>query len=242
MKLRVATFNIRNADSDDGPNGWAFRESAIGEFIKSLDADLYCFQEVLPRQLAKLEQTLVGYQWIGAGRLDGEREGEFAPIFTRTGELDDSGTFWLSETPEVPGSVSWSTACERICTWADVNWSGRKVRVLNTHLDHVSERARQEGVRLILERSGGDIPAILAGDFNSSPESIPPSMVMQAGFQTSLGTPETTFHDWGRRDEGQIDYIFTRRIPILASQVMPARFGERLVSDHHAVIAELNLS
>src|SRR3712207_7586469 len=53
-----------------------------------------------------LEERLPGYRWIGVGRMDGKDGGEFSPILYRSTCLEpiDHGTFWLSETPEEPGS------------------------------------------------------------------------------------------------------------------------------------------
>ena len=132
---------------------------------------------MLANQFDDLQALLPGYRAVGVGREDGARAGEFNAVFFRSDrfELLDSGVFWLSEEPETPGSKGWDGACERLATWTVLrDKSGRELLFINTHLDHVGEQARREGVALLLRRIEtlrDGRPVILTGDFNAEPSS-----------------------------------------------------------------------
>jgi endonuclease/exonuclease/phosphatase family metal-dependent hydrolase len=82
-----------------------------------------------------------------------------------------SGTFWLSETPDVVGSKGWDAKYPRICTWGQFKdlKSGKKFWMFNLHLDHKGVEARRQSCHLVLEKVKqmcGKQPFILMGDFN----------------------------------------------------------------------------
>ena len=116
--LHVMTFNMRYDNPEDGEHNWRFRKERAAEAIVSRGIDLLGTQEVLANQFADLRELLPGYEAVGVGREDGAAQGEFNAVFWRADRftLLDSGTFWLSETPETPGSKGWDGACERIAT------------------------------------------------------------------------------------------------------------------------------
>ena len=118
--LRVMSFNIRNDnDGDKGLNSWKVRKDKVASVIRFHHTDIVGLQEVLKDQLEYLDSHLSEYDFIGVGRDDGEDAGEFVPIFYRKDRitLEDWGAFWLSETPEVKGSMGWDAACVRVTTW-----------------------------------------------------------------------------------------------------------------------------
>jgi endonuclease/exonuclease/phosphatase family metal-dependent hydrolase len=178
--LRVMSFNIRYDTPSDGANGWPNRKDWVASLIRFHEADAIGVQEALARQLTDLDARLPGFARVGVGRADGKAAGEFSAIFYRTDRLEliDSGTFWLSQTPEVAGSKGWDTAIERIATWARFRdrQSGCRFVHLNTHFDHMGEEARRESARLIRRRlvtlSGG-LPYVVTGDLNAAPTSVP---------------------------------------------------------------------
>lgn len=176
--LNVMTFNIRYDNPDDGKNNWQYRKERAAKAIKFYDADIVGTQEVLKNQLEDLKDRLPGYKAIGVGREDGMEGGEYSALLFKADRfnVEDSGTFWLSETPEVPGSLGWDAACRRVATWARLTdkVTGKTLLALNTHLDHVGQQARSESVELIFKKvtelSQG-APIIVTGDFNSTPGS-----------------------------------------------------------------------
>lgn len=172
--LAVMTYNVRYGLADDGPNRWEKRRDLLTKAIADADPDVVGLQEALLFQINDIVAALPQYVALGVGRDDGEIRGEFSPLLVRTSRflVAESGTFWLSETPEMPGSKAWDAALPRICTWARLidRAGGGAIYVYNTHFDHRSQRAREKSAALILERIGArryDNPAILLGDFNA---------------------------------------------------------------------------
>ncbi len=117
--LVVMTFNIRYGNADDKADSWPNRREMVFDVLRRHDPDVVGLQEALRFQIDEIRAALPQYAEIGVGREDGKTEGEYSAILYRKDHLalDDSGTFWLSDTPEVPGSISWNSACRRICTW-----------------------------------------------------------------------------------------------------------------------------
>jgi len=165
----------------DGANAFGNRAPFIRETLKRLQPDLIGFQEVLPHMKRWLEENLPEYLILGPGR--GRRyEDETTAVAVRRDALDVVAfdTFWLSETPDVPGSrySGDQSICPRICVWALLadRRTARQVYLFNTHLDHEGADARVRGIGQILETmdrvcARRPAPVILTGDFNDTPDS-----------------------------------------------------------------------
>ena len=136
-EVKVVSYNIRYNNPNDDKDIWKNRRSTIVDFISIQSPDFIGLQEVTYSQLLYLNSNLSGYDYVGVGRDDGKKKGEFSPIYFNQSNYDlkISNTFWLSETPENI-SVGWDAAMERICTYGLFvqKISGRKVWVFNTHL------------------------------------------------------------------------------------------------------------
>lgn len=187
--LRVMSFNIRNGSARDGENAWPQRRSAviqvlIGDGSPDQPAwDLVGLQEAEASQLDEILAAIPGYLMIGVGRDDGARKGEFAAILYRPDRLNPqaTGTRWLSETPEAPGSTGWGNTIPRIMTWGEFARTGVKKHppflVINTHLDHASAHSREASAAAISEWSRRQkwllTPRIVMGDFNAGLTSPP---------------------------------------------------------------------
>ena len=172
--LAVMSFNIRYAAANDGENNWDKRKDLACDVVRRHGPDLVGLQEALRSQIDDLRAALPEYGEIGVAREDGKTKGEYSAILYRKDRFDvnDSGTFWLSDTPEVPGSITWGNACTRICTWARLlpKPSGKPFYMVNTHLDHISQLSREKGIALIMSRVSSRKhadPVVLTGDFNS---------------------------------------------------------------------------
>ncbi|MBO8467209.1 MAG: endonuclease/exonuclease/phosphatase family protein [Bacteroidetes bacterium] len=175
QNLTVATYNIRNENAGDAKagNGWEARYPWVCSLIEFEGIDIFGAQEVLDDQLNDMLEALPEYGYAGAGRDDGKKKGEYAPIFYLKDRFKvlDSGWFWLSETPDVP-SRGWDAALPRICTWGHFKdkETGRKLWFFNLHMDHIGVRARAEGAALVIERikewCGKNETVFLTGDFN----------------------------------------------------------------------------
>lgn len=251
--ITVMSLNIRNSDAKDGTNSWSYRYPATFEMISKLKPDVIGFQEVLPLQKVMLNEFAEGYKSVGVGRDDGKNKGEQTCIFwnKKSVKMLKWGTFWLSETPDEP-SGSWDTACQRTATWALMKdrRSGKKFYFVNTHLDHVSALARTEGLKLIVSRieemNSDGLPVVLTGDFNVKPQD-PCLQVLDGKMRSARGcAPEphdngATWHNWGRKQNGLIDYIYCSGFSKCASfRRVTEKFADRpFVSDHYPIVAEL---
>ena len=171
--LRVMTWNIRLDTPDDGQHQWQFRRDDLCEEITRQHPDVVGVQEARNNQMQDMRKRLKGYKSIGVGRDDGKKEGEFSAIFYQKKRLKPirTGTFWLSETPDISGSRGWDAACNRIVTWAEFEHktTGKHFIMFNTHFDHMGEVARVQSALLIIKKLGelaGKLPIVLTGDFN----------------------------------------------------------------------------
>ncbi len=175
QELNIASYNIRlltDKDTAKG-NGWEHRKDALCDLIRFSDFDIFGAQEVRHPQLTDMLDALDGYDYIGVGRDDGHKKGEYSPIFYKRERFKvlDSGTFWISETPDKV-SFGWDAVCRRVCSWGHMldRESKTKFWFFNIHMDHKGKEARREGSKLVLERirqmCGEDANVILTGDFN----------------------------------------------------------------------------
>jgi len=170
----VATYNLRQANREDSlnGNGWGQRAPYIAKLALFHGFDIFGTQEGFYGQLQDLKHLLPGYEYIGAGRDDGKKRGEYSAIFYRAGrfQLLDSGNFWLSEDQTKP-NLGWDAAYVRICSWGKFREisTGLTFVYFNLHMDHKGTKAREESAKLILKKiqeMPRDMPVILTGDFN----------------------------------------------------------------------------
>lgn len=261
-ELTVMTFNLRYAARDAHP--WERRLPLVVELWRQARPDVVGTQEGLYGQLRDLERELPDYRWIGLGR-EGGSHGEFMAIFFRPDALEplEYDHFWLSETPDRIGSQSWGSACPRMVTWVRFRHvaSGRELVVVNTHLDHVSERARVESAALILERTAAfdghvpfdaGVPHVLLGDFNAAAGESEPyrRLVERGGFRDAWvladhrGPEVGTFHGYAGPREGgpRIDWILVRkRFRVREARILTFGRDGEWPSDHFPVLARLVL-
>jgi len=174
--IRAMTFNIRYGTASDAEHAWPLRRHLTFRAIRDFAPTVLGVQEALRFQLDELARELPGFGEIGVGREDGIEEGEYSAILydRQRLELLEHGTFWLSDTPAVPGSVSWGNRITRIATWArfrDRAGDHDTFYVFNTHWDHESQPSRERSAALIIERirarAHPDDPVLLMGDFNA---------------------------------------------------------------------------
>jgi len=260
LELNVMSFNIRYDNPEDSLNNWKYRKDAACRTIKDYNVDILGTQEVLANQLEDMKLCLSSYNAIGVGRGDGINKGEYSALFYKKDKFNvsDSGTFWLSETPDVAGSKGWDGACERIATWAileDIT-TRKKVFAINTHLDHIGKEARIKGVTLVLEKIselGKGLPIILTGDFNARPDSeiikfitgkdTDNSLISTRDHAINKSDKEWTFHAFGKLPEERrsyLDYIFVNKeTEVLEYKVAEEKLDDVYLSDHMPVFARI---
>lgn len=257
--MRVMTFNIRLNVASDAENAWPHRQDMVASVIRFHGADIIGVQEAFKEMLDATQERLPGFAWTGVGRADGREGGEYSAIFYRTDrfELQHLDTFWLSETPEVPGSKSWDAAIERIVTWGRFREraTGRTFYVFNTHFDHIGVQARIESARLLVERIpaiAGDLPVILMGDFNVVDSTEPYRILTGDSGQLALHDamhrsehghhgPTSTWNGFQEIvPERRIDFIFVDdAVRVLQHGILADHVDGRWPSDHLPVLAEI---
>ena len=251
--LKVMTFNVRAGVANDQENSWQYRRKAAADMILDQRPVVFGVQEAVDFQLDYFLEQCPMYQCVGVGREDGVNGGEHMSVFYDTTRIAllDWGTYWLSETPDVP-SKGWDAACKRTATWTllkDLSCN-KEFFFVNTHLDHIGQEARRNGLALIVERIGkmnpDGFPMILTGDFNVCPDD--PCLtdlraMMTDAWETAPEIDEgPTWHDWGKgTDTRHIDYIFYSGFSKCTSLVRLTKSYDNMpfVSDHYPVIAVL---
>ncbi len=253
--MRVMSFNILCGGS--GKNYWTNRKETVISVIKKYNPDTFGLQEAHYRWMNALCAALTDYDYVGVGRANGKRLGEFSPVFYKKDKFDvvSKGNFWLSETPETAGSKGWDAACVRICSYAVLRDKKTKKEFahFNTHLDHKGQTAMSEGAKLIAKRAGEvtSVPVIVTGDFNVMPSSEPYKRMIDAGFSDARNCAEMTddcytFHAFdipireGECAREIIDYIFEKGVKSVKEfRVITDKFGDKYPSDHYPVIADI---
>ncbi|KAF6791416.1 endonuclease/Exonuclease/phosphatase [Colletotrichum sojae] len=265
LTARLMTYNIRWATPITGINEaqWSVRRPRLAAQLNyetvARPESLICMQEVIERQLLDITQDL-GPKWasVGVGRDDGIAAGEFSPILYRPDAwtLVENRTYWLSETPDVPGSKGWDAALPRIVTVASLKHvrTGAPLVFMCTHWDHQGQTARERSAELLIELAkeweeaaaaggeAGPVPVFLGGDLNVQPDNPAyQTLVADGNMQnTRDATPEArrTGHsktytaftniDW---DDTVIDHLFVRDptargMEFLTHAVLPNKFDD----------------
>lgn len=261
--LRVGSFNIRYNNRGDGEDAWPNRKQFVADVILESDADIVGLQEALHGQIEDLESLLPDHAWFGVGRDDGKEGGEFVPIFYRRDrfEVISKGHFWLSETPDQPGSRSWDAAITRMVSWMILKdkKSQREFLFANTHFDHRGSEARKESARMIREmlpKLAGKRPAILSGDFNCLATDEPYATMTAKDEEGRMRWadarsiceakpqgPDSTWCGFRKVEPGRrIDFVFVSpQISVLQHVIVDRTFDGKFPSDHLPVFVTLQL-
>ena len=262
-EVRAMSFNIRLGVAKDGDNHWEKRKETVVQAIKKFEPDFVGTQETYEFQAKYIGTNLPQYSYAGRSR-QRDGKGEQCGIFYLTERFDKlvEGHFWLSETPDNPGSKSWDSSLPRMATWLKLWDRTNKVSfyVINTHFDHRGQTARKESAAQI-RKFVSNLPAgsnvIVTGDFNAAVNSPP----YQAMFDKSSTTGESPLVDTyasthangdepsgpfngfkGTADGARIDWIATsRNVSIESANIDRISFDGRYPSDHFPVTAILKL-
>lgn len=161
-EIRVMSYNIRFGSASDGINSWPNRREFLFDTIRKYNPDLLGTQETLAFQRDDLKKALPDHECLAAGRDDGLEKGEMMALFYRRERFEKlgGGHFWLSDSPETPGSKSWDSSLPRMVTWVklrDKYHSGEKpIAFFNTHFDHRGAQGPCQIRRIIEIKSGID--------------------------------------------------------------------------------------
>ncbi|MFC3559727.1 endonuclease/exonuclease/phosphatase family protein [Pedobacter jamesrossensis] len=251
--INIITYNIRYNNPGDGVNAWPNRKDNVKALVKFHDADILCVQEALADQFDALSEN-TNFDFVGVGRDDGKRKGEFSAIFfdkTRFAKKD-GGTFWLSETPNVP-SKGWDAVLPRICSWVKLfdKLNKKEFIVFNTHYDHVGVKARIESAKLIkqkIQEIAPKLPVIYTGDLNVTPETDAIATIksfLQDAKEITVEPPygpDGTFNafDFNSELKNRIDYIFVNKgFKVQKFAVLSDSKDKKYFSDHLPVFVRL---
>ena len=245
-EIKVMSFNVL-VSQNDNVNNWGQRKVAALNMLNEEKPTILGLQEATLPQVNYLAENLPQYGWVGIGREDGLNSGEFMAIFYLKDEVEllDSGTFWLSETPDEP-SMGWDAACKRTCTWTKLKMkkTGTEFAYLNTHLDHVGKQAQRNGLALMVERCAQIVPqgmtAFVTADFNATTDD-PIFEPLKADMLDARETaPETdrrgTFNGFDNLQNVVIDHIFYRGAEAKTFRVLDKFYGAPYISDHYPVV------
>lgn len=255
--VKVLSCNIRYSEASDGKNDWVHRKAFCADVIRAQGADIICFQEMWDDQFSDMTEALPEYKTYA---MVDEPTGHHpqncifyhSDAYTRI----SAGGYWLSESPHIAGSKSWDSACVRLANWIRLKdrKTGSELRVINTHLDHVSQIAREHQARLIVEDSTAypeDYPQILTGDMNCDFRNRAIDIFKAGGWIDTYGCvhgtedPGHTYHEFlGPQYDsaiGKMDWIFMRgRMKAIDVEVVTDSINGRFPSDHYFVSATLS--
>lgn len=244
--VRALTFNLRYANAGDGPDRWEARRDTVATVI-AREADIAATQEGVPPQMAELAARLPDFAVVSRTREVSPAKGECCAVWFRKDrfEATASGTFWLSDTPDVPGSKSWGNDLPRTCTWVVLKdkAAGCSIRVFGVHLDHQSAEARKRGAALVAARAAAQPGTTLVmGDFNEqwggpACGAFAAASGWQEGWHAAGAGEGGTFNGWREQGRfGHIDFIFVREGKVRSARVLREKTpAGRWASDHFPV-------
>ena len=252
----IMTYNIRYNTPNDAENWWEHRKNEVADMINYYQPDILGIQEGLNGQLKYLDSTLTDYSFVGVGRDDGKKKGEFTAIFydRNTYQLLEAKTYWLSDSPEIV-SVGWDASMERISTYGAFvkRDTGDTLHIFNAHYDHIGEIARKKSSELILsimkEKGIAEKHLVLMGDLNAEPGSDPINILTQ--FLNDSYTSKAPYGPIGTFNgfkldhplSNRIDYIMTKNLETISFRHIDDRRKNKLwPSDHLPVLVELKFN
>lgn len=252
--LRIMSFNIRLPVESDGADYWEARKPLAVRMLREQAPDVIGLQELVKAQADYLAHALPEYAWFGRGR-DADGGGERMGVFYRRDRLKvvESGDFWLSDTPDVPGSITWDHPYPRMVTWAlfERRGDGGRFYLFNTHLPYreQDEAARVKGANAIAQRLAAlpaGLPVVLTGDFNTTPDSEVHTVLartLQDAWTTAprVDGSEATFHGFTGHGDKRIDWIFVKGVQLESVASVTTRWNGHYPSDHFPVVVTLRL-
>lgn len=250
--LKVMSFNVRTPADREPGRRWEDRRDAMVSTIQQAHPAVIGTQELVKEQADYLAAHLPGYRWFGEGRRGGDADEHMGVFYdSRLVSLEQSGNFWLSDTPAVAGSISWGNLYPRMVTWGLFRRldDGRMFYLLNTHLPYrdEDEPRRVRGAQAILEHIAtlpAHVPLVVTGDFNSEPGgatyAVFTSQLQDARTQVPAPRgPKATFHDFSGKATTELDWVLVKGFKVRDFATLDSRVEGILPSDHFPLVAEL---
>ncbi len=253
-EVKVVSFNL-----DANEATISQRSRLLLPLIKSFEPDSIGVQEARGSWISQLNRLLVrdGYTRVGvdAGGNENGSPAYFATfIFFRTDKytLVDSGTFWMSKTPDVPSIYDNTVDCNRTCTWAllENKETGFRYVHMNTHLDWMNMEVNRIQVAMIREQierfSAMGYPVFATGDYNcdegtgSYREMLKSDLIGDSKHLAEKTMDLGTYPSYGKYDVTKtepIDYVFVTKdmMKVLEYKVIDDKPDGQYVSDHNGL-------
>ena len=255
------SFNVRTAEVLDIGNEWEKRRGMVFERVRAFAPDLLGLQECHDFQQAQdVRAELTDYR-VHRGAARGRRLAplEMTPALVRLAafEVVTQRNFWLSRTPDVPGSTSWGSAYVRTAVLLHLRErsSGRELAWIHTHFDF-SPIAVHQSARLLrreLESLPAGLPVVVTGDFNTTKISSAYRVLLGARSARPLfdayrvANPkdrwEGSYHAYGYLPIAlAFDWILVSgEFRVLGAGIDRSQTGGRFPSDHFPIWAVLDL-
>jgi len=245
--VRVMSFNVC---------GWNYKnlKHLAAKTILTYNPDVVGLQECSYDCYKGLTKDLPDYTFVGVGRENGKLDknsGESCGILYKTDKftLVDSGTFWLSETPDTP-SKGWDADYIRICTWVILknNETGEEFAHVNTHLENIDDgtgkEALEKGAQMVVDKAlSFDMPVIVIGDMNFEKGTAYYNTFVNAGFRDAQDAAANTMD--GPTYHGDptehIDYVFVNGhiTEVITYKLVEDQFDGQYPSDHYPIYTDL---
>ncbi len=261
--MKILTCNVRIAITKDLNNQWVYRKDLCAKIIKAQNPDIICFQELWKNQFNDLSESLTDFDTYGmAESADSHHQVNCIFYHRNQFELISSSGYWLSEKPHVAGTKSWDSNCVRLANWVRLKdkISGKEFRVVNTHLDHLGQTARENQAKIIIEDSvayAADFPQILTGDMNCDVNNKAIQEFKNGGWVDTFSfvhgpkEPGNTYHAFigpkyvvpeNDMTKGKMDWIFIRgNFKVADAEIIREEENGRFPSDHYFVNATVTM-
>ncbi len=259
----INSFNIRyeNYYEISLNNSWTERKATVMNTIFKYLPDVIGFQELRLNQKLFVEKNLPLYQYIGRPRSPDFTDESNGILFNKQKFLlMDSGTFWLTETPNKVSKYE-SVYHYRICTWIKVYSYKFKdvIYFFNTHLEdgHLFITFLQEVnlLKRIKEITKNEGNVFVFGDFNGNDNSVWIQDVFKEGYKSFSDYFQdfrNTYHNFSgiyNNPKWKVDHLFyqnlgnsNKHFVPLFYDVLTKKENGKFPSDHFPLYAQFNLT
>lgn len=275
---RFANFNVRYVNANNGDTGdrlWANRRNYVAQIVTDYDFDIVAMEELTGNnkdavtgksQIDDLKDLLPGYTMIAYEREN--KKYSYTGLMYKTNKYTclEHTSFWISQTPWVV-SKGW-TADENIyrrCVMAhmQVQATGEEFWFCAIHTNYGPSQCAIQGAKLVsqlVHQYAGQLPVVLAGDFNMSRSTHTEAYRGYAStfYDAALTTPAAqnysipttnpnstgTTSDWTPRktNGNEFDYLFYDHMTPLSRHVITEYYGRSVTpSDHYPVLVRFRL-
>lgn len=260
-EIKIVSFNVRTTLTEsNADNNWDNRKEACVALLKDHMPSIIGVQEAKynAHWTYLKEQLADEYSGFGVNRDNGKESGsgETMGILYNNSVVQklDGGTFWLSETPEIP-SKGFGANYSRCATWGIFKHraTGKKFCYINTHIDHQSALAKVEGMKLISrffqQYRKDDYLLFLTADFNMSSEHEALDVIESYMYNTRDVAPEAltdhdrTYNGFNESTFGVIDHIYcSNYLKVVEYHTIDEQYNNaKFVSDHYPVYSIIKI-